>query len=76
MQVNYIYLNITLIIQIIEVRSVCYNEDYYLKNLIMWQKIIDFLKKTGILKVGVTTKKYQGTKDKPYQIDVDPLDND
>lgn len=40
----------------------------------MFKKIIDFLKKIGVLKVGVVAKKYQGTKDKPYQIDVDPLD--
>jgi|GEM_PF-1915535 hypothetical protein len=41
----------------------------------MIKKIIDFLKRIGVLKVGATAKTYKGTKDKPYQIDVDPLDN-
>jgi len=40
----------------------------------MIKKIIAFLKKIGILKIEGKAGVYKGTKDKPYQIDVDPLD--
>lgn len=39
------------------------------------KKIIEFLKKIGVLKIGGTVKTYKSSKDKGYQIDVDPLDN-
>jgi len=37
------------------------------------KQIIVFFKKIGILKVEGKAGTYKGTKDKPYQIDVDPM---
>lgn len=38
------------------------------------KKIIEFLKKIGVLKVRVTAKTYKNSTDKNYE--VNPLDND
>lgn len=40
-------------------------------QLFMVKKIIDFLKKIGVLKVGVKTSSYKGV----TSIDVDPLED-
>ncbi len=39
------------------------------------KKIVELLKKIGVLKTTATAGTYKGTKDKPYQIDVDPLED-
>lgn len=39
------------------------------------KRIIEFLKKIGVLKTTASAGTYKSSKDKGYQIDVDPLDN-
>jgi len=40
----------------------------------IFQQIVAFLKKIGVLKIEGKASTYKGTKEKPYQIDVDPLE--
>lgn len=38
----------------------------------LFQKLIDLLKKLGILQAEIKTKTYRNSKDKDYEVDADP----